>query len=76
MGLILPVNRRLIQDTHAGLDPRIVEDVATFLTGGAGVVVNTWVVEGPDPLDPEEFADRLMLMRGVLTAAITKESSP
>jgi hypothetical protein len=29
------------------------------MTGGWGAFVLTWVVEGPQPLDPEQFTDRL-----------------
>lgn len=74
-GLFLPHNRR-----HLGralgdvLDPQGVEDLATFLTGGAGAVVNAWVVDGPDPLDANAFADRLMRVRTVVTSMITKEA--
>lgn len=74
--VFLPINRE-----HTGrlagrrLGPRGVEDLATFLTGGAGALVNTWVVDGPDPLDPEEFTGRLMRIRSVVTDLITKEPS-
>jgi hypothetical protein len=42
------------------LDARAIEDLAAFLTGGAGNFVHTWVIEGPEPLDPDEFTDRLL----------------
>ncbi|RSM49109.1 TetR/AcrR family transcriptional regulator [Amycolatopsis balhimycina DSM 5908] len=74
-GVFLPHNResivRLLGDR---LGRQGVEDLATFLTGGAGALVNTWVIEGPEPLDPEEFTDRLMEIRSVVTDMITKES--
>jgi AcrR family transcriptional regulator len=73
-GLFLPINRQHIaQLLGRRLDARGVEDLAAFLTGGAAAVVNTWVIEGPEPLDPEEFTDRLMRIRTVVTAMITKE---
>lgn len=60
-GLLIPINRQLVHDLSGGsLDAQGEDDLATFLTGGGAAFVNTWVVEGPDPLDPEEFADRLM----------------
>jgi AcrR family transcriptional regulator len=75
--LFLPLNRQLVGRLHGDrLGPRGVDDLARFLTGGAAAVVNTWVVEGPDPLDPEEFADRHMAIRAVVTATITKEPRP
>ncbi|WP_086845851.1 TetR/AcrR family transcriptional regulator [Amycolatopsis kentuckyensis] len=74
-GLFLPFNREnLARALGRRLDADGLEDLATFLTGGAGAVVNTWVVDGPDPLDPEEFAGRLLRMHSVVTAMITKEA--
>ncbi len=74
-GLFLPLNREHLGHALGGhLDAAGIDDLATFLTGGAGAFVNTWVVDGPDPLDPEEFADRLARMRSVVTAMITKEA--
>ncbi|MFF1609989.1 TetR/AcrR family transcriptional regulator [Amycolatopsis sp. NPDC058278] len=73
-GLFLPINRQhTARLLGRRLDERGVEDLAAFLTGGAAAVVNTWVIEGPEPLDPEEFTGRLMRIRGVVTAMITKE---
>ncbi len=74
-GLFLPLNRRhLGQALGDRLGDRELEDLATFLTGGAGAVVNAWVVGGPDPLDANEFTDRLLRIRSVVTATITKEA--
>jgi AcrR family transcriptional regulator len=73
--VFVPLNRRFITSACARLAPQTVDDLATFLTGGAAVVVNTWVVDGPEPLDPEEFTDRLMRMQDVITTAI-REPAP
>ncbi|MEU4248047.1 TetR/AcrR family transcriptional regulator [Amycolatopsis sp. NPDC026612] len=74
-GLFLPLNREHLGHALGGhLDATDLDDLATFLTGGAGAFVNTWVVDGPDPLDPEEFAGRLARMRSVVTAMIKKEA--
>jgi AcrR family transcriptional regulator len=74
-GLFLPINRQHIaQLLGRRLDAHGVEDLAAFLTGGAAAVVNTWVIEGPEPLDPEEFTGRLMRIRTVVAGMITKES--
>ncbi|VVJ18281.1 Transcriptional regulator [Amycolatopsis camponoti] len=74
-GVFLPLNRRHLGRAFGDvLDPRGIEDLATFLTGGAGAVVNAWVVDGPDPLDANDFADRLMRIRSVITSMITKEA--
>lgn len=73
-GVFLPLNRQhLARALGDRLDARGLDDLATFLTGGAGAVVNAWVVEGPEPLDPEEFADRLTRTRSVVHTMVTKE---
>jgi AcrR family transcriptional regulator len=81
-GLLIPLNRQLVHEMSGGsLDAQGEEDFATFLTGGGAAFVNTWVVEGADPLDPEQFADRLMrlvvaaaaLRPEVLTTATTTQ---
>jgi AcrR family transcriptional regulator len=74
-GLFLPVNRQHVAQLLGNrLDARGIDDLAAFLTGGAAAVVNTWVIEGPEPLDPEEFTGRLMRIRTVVAGMITKES--
>jgi AcrR family transcriptional regulator len=72
-GVFLPLNRRFIAEACGRLVPQTVDDLATFMTGGAAVVVNAWVVNGPEPLDPEAFTDRLMRMRDVITSTIGNE---
>lgn len=60
-GLFLPVNLQVVRMVYGErLDPRTAADVAAFLTGGWGDFVHTWVVEGPEPLEPEEFTERLL----------------
>lgn len=69
--LLIPVNRKLVHDIFGGaLDPQGELDFATFLTGGGSAVVNTWVVEGTEPLDPEQFTDRLMRLSGAAAAVL------
>jgi AcrR family transcriptional regulator len=70
-GLLNPVNAQFV-DQMIGhrLAPGTVEDLATFLTGGASALFITWVVEGVEPLDPEEFTDRLMRMASVILASV------
>jgi AcrR family transcriptional regulator len=72
-GLLLPVNRQLVQQMSGStLDPQVAEDLATFVTGGGAALVNTWVVEGADPLDPEAFTDRLMRVVPVAIGALRR----
>jgi len=69
--VLIPVNRQLVQQAFGEtLDPQSADDLATFLTGAGAAFVNTWVVEGADPLDPEEFTDRHMRMLPLATAAL------
>jgi AcrR family transcriptional regulator len=72
--LLIPLNQQIIHQAYSErLDARTVEDLATFLTGGGSAFVNNWVVEGTDPLDPEEFVDRLYRLLSLLTeAAVTR----
>ncbi|MFD1365499.1 TetR/AcrR family transcriptional regulator [Actinoplanes sichuanensis] len=71
--LILPVNRHGLQTVHGDrLTARAVEDLATFVTGGVGALVTSWVVDGPDPLDPEEFTDRLLAATSVMMTALNE----
>ncbi|MDT0569949.1 TetR/AcrR family transcriptional regulator [Streptomyces sp. DSM 3412] len=75
--LLVPVNREFVRQRYGGhLDPELVDDLATFLTGGASAVVNTWVVEGEEPLDPEKFTDRLLRMAPVVAAAPGRSTPP
>ncbi|WP_406280810.1 TetR/AcrR family transcriptional regulator [Nocardia sp. NBC_00881] len=68
-GLLVPVNRQIVRQLYGSrLDERAVDDLATYLTGGAAAFINTWLVEAEDPLDPEQFADRLMRIMSVLIA--------
>jgi AcrR family transcriptional regulator len=75
-GLLMPLNRRVVQRIYGeqtGED--MVEGVALFLTGGAAAIFNAWVVEGEDPLDPEEFTDRYMRMVSVVTDAMRQSTA-
>ncbi|UZX04905.1 TetR/AcrR family transcriptional regulator [Arthrobacter sp. CDRTa11] len=75
--LLIPVNQELVHQTFGSdLDAQAELDFATFLTGGGAAVVNTWVVEGPEPLDPEQFADRLMRLAGAAAALLPPAASP
>lgn len=76
-GLLIPVNLELVQGLFGGaLDPQAELDFAAFLTGGGAAVVNTWVVEGTEPLDPEQFTDRFMRLAGVVGAMVQGTTQP
>ncbi|MDX3661519.1 helix-turn-helix domain containing protein [Streptomyces sp. ID05-26A] len=57
--LLLPINRQGIEHLHRDrLSDQAADDLAAFVTGGAGSFVTAWVVAGAP--DPEMFTDRLM----------------
>jgi hypothetical protein len=65
--LFLPANRKIVHEMYGSdIDESTSEDLAVFLSGGWGDVIFTWVVEGPETLDPEEFAGRLARTRAAL----------
>jgi hypothetical protein len=68
--LLSPVNQQVVRHLFGDhLAPDLVEDFTLFVTGGAAAVINTWVVEAPEPLDPEAFTDRLIRMPPVFRKA-------
>jgi AcrR family transcriptional regulator len=48
------------------LDEATAQDLAALITGGTGTIVNDWLIDADDPLDPEEMADRLVRLSTVL----------
>jgi AcrR family transcriptional regulator len=72
-GLFGAVNRRAFQEHFAGkFDPQQIEDLTVFVTGGSASIVNAWVTADDDPLDPEDFADRMVGLAGLVTAALSQ----
>jgi AcrR family transcriptional regulator len=63
------LNRTTVRELYVGLEPRTVDDLAAFFTGGASLLLNTWLVDGEDPLRPEDLADRLLRVASVLVPA-------
>lgn len=63
ISLLLPINRRAIERMHGHrLTAQAADDLAAFITGGAGSFVTAWVVDGAH--DPEAFTDRLINVVG------------
>lgn len=58
--LLAPVNRHAVRALFGDRVPAgTVDDLAVFLTGGAGAVINAWLLGAEETLDPEDLADRL-----------------
>ncbi|WP_433519207.1 TetR/AcrR family transcriptional regulator [Nonomuraea sp. CA-143628] len=54
------ITTRGLREVFGDLDDDTARDLATMITGGTGAIVNDWVVDADDPLDPEELTDRLL----------------
>lgn len=49
-----------LREVFGDLDDGTAADLAALITGGTGAIVNDWLIDGGDPLDPEEFASRIL----------------
>ncbi len=67
--LLNPFNRELVR-RMTGVPAGVVDDLTTFVTGGWAAVINDWIVNGPEPLDVEPFADRLMKLLTALNREV------
>lgn len=64
ISLLLPVNRHGVERAYGDrLTGQAADDLAAFITGGAGSFVTSWVIEGAH--DPEAFTDRLIAVISV-----------
>lgn len=69
-GMLGPFNRQIVQlMSDRPLEPERAEDLTRFVTGGFAHVFNTWLIDGPDPLDPAAFAERLLQLLPYLIGA-------
>ncbi|MGI5290413.1 TetR/AcrR family transcriptional regulator [Nonomuraea polychroma] len=55
-----------LREAFGDLDETTAQDLATLFSGGTGAIVNDWLIDADDPLDPEELADRLVRLLTVL----------
>jgi AcrR family transcriptional regulator len=63
--LLSPFNRELVR-RMPGVRADVVDDLTMFVTGGWAAVINDWIINGPEPLDVDAFAARLMkLLRAI-----------
>ncbi|MFF3372184.1 TetR/AcrR family transcriptional regulator [Streptomyces sp. NPDC002680] len=56
-----------LREVFGDIDEVTARDLAALFTGGTGAIVNDWVIDAADPLDPEDLADRLLHVSTVLT---------
>lgn len=67
--LFSSVNEKAVRQLFGELDDQVARDLAAFVAGGTGAVVNDWLIDGADPLDPEELARRLLRLAPVFTGS-------
>jgi AcrR family transcriptional regulator len=71
--LHLPHNRALVDDILGpDRDAQTAEDLAVYLTGGGIAFLTEWITGASEPLDCEDFVDRL----GYLHAALSRTAGP
>ncbi|MEV6237571.1 TetR/AcrR family transcriptional regulator [Lentzea sp. NPDC051838] len=69
ISLMLPVNRQGVEHVFGDrLSKQAADDLAAFITGGAGSFVTAWVIGGAH--DPEAFTDRLIAVISVLMESL------
>lgn len=71
--LFSSLNRTLVRELYAGLDEVTADDLAVFFTGGASLLLNNWLVNGAEPLRPEDLADCLLRVASVLGPALSRK---
>jgi len=57
-----------LREVFGDLDEATARDLAALITGGIGAIVNEWLVEADDPLDPEALAQRLLRVTALLAS--------
>ncbi|MEQ4722543.1 helix-turn-helix domain-containing protein [Nonomuraea sp. B19D2] len=55
-----------LREVFGDLGETTARDLAALITGGTGTIVNDWLIDADDPLDPEEVADRLLRLSSAL----------
>lgn len=61
------LNRPAVRKLFGDLDRQTADDLSAFIAGGAATLVNNWVIDGTDPLDPEELTNRLLRLASTLS---------
>ncbi|WP_406131257.1 TetR/AcrR family transcriptional regulator [Streptomyces sp. NBC_00989] len=65
--LFSSLNRPAVRKLFGELDQRTADDLSEFIAGGAAAIVNNWVIDGTDPLDPADLTNRLLRLASTLT---------
>ncbi|WP_151476132.1 TetR/AcrR family transcriptional regulator [Streptomyces albicerus] len=62
-------NEKAVGQLFDELDDQTTRDLTAFVAGGTGAVVNDWLTDGDDPLDPEELTQRLLRLASVFAGS-------
>jgi AcrR family transcriptional regulator len=55
-----------LREVFDDLDDSTAKDLTALITAGTGAIVNDWLIDRDDPLDPEKFADRIVRLMAAL----------
>jgi AcrR family transcriptional regulator len=66
-GLFRPYSMVSARQLFGDLDEQAAGEIAEYFTGATATALTAWLVDGPAPLDPQEFAERLLRIQSVLT---------
>ncbi|MEU9174985.1 TetR/AcrR family transcriptional regulator [Streptomyces sp. NPDC048420] len=69
-------NRKAAHELFPDIDPDTAQDLAAFVAGGTGAIVNHWLIDGHDPLDPEELTDRLLRLSAAFALTRPADEGP
>jgi hypothetical protein len=64
-GLYGSLTRTTVQGVFDELDQSTEDDLVVFFASGATGLLNNWLIDGADPLDPDGLADRLLRLAAV-----------
>ncbi|MFC9427652.1 TetR family transcriptional regulator [Streptomyces sp. NPDC056987] len=56
-----------LREAFGDLDETTAQDLAALITGGTGAIVNDWLIDADEPLDPDELTGRLLHLLTALT---------
>lgn len=61
------LTRTTVRDVFGELDQSTEDDLAVFFASGANGLLNNWLIDGAEPLDPDDLADRLLRLAAIFT---------
>ena len=68
--------RQSVLELFGELDRKTMQAMTAFVSGGSSALINDWLIDGKDPLDPDDIADRLVGIAGVLAGRRPVRASP